>query len=96
MLFNAAAKDLLGDSGVFGVSILGGLTDVDAITLSTTQMVNMGRLSADVAWQSILIASLSNLVFKTGIGLVLGGRKFGMRIGYASGSAILASSLAWL
>lgn len=96
LLINAAAKDLLGDRGVFGVSILGGLTDVDAITLSTTQMVNVGRLSADVAWQSILIASLSNLVFKTGIGFVLGGPKFGTRIGYASGSAILASSLAWL
>lgn len=96
LLINAAAKDILGDRGVFGVSILGGLTDVDAITLSTTQMVNVGRLSTDVAWQSILVASLSNLVFKTGIAFVLGGRKFGTRIGYASGSAILASSLAWL
>lgn len=96
LLINSAAKDLLGDRGVFGVSILGGLTDVDAITLSTTQMVNVGRLSTNAAWQAILIASLSNLVFKTGIGFVLGGRKFGTRIGYASGSAILASSLAWL
>jgi uncharacterized membrane protein (DUF4010 family) len=96
LLINSAAKDLLGDRGVFAVSILGGLTDVDAITLSTTQMVNVGRLSTNAAWQSILIASLSNLVFKTGIGFVLGGPKFGTRIGYASGSAILASSLAWL
>ena len=92
---NAAAKDLLGDSGVLGLSIAGGLTDVDAITLSTTQMVNAGRVSADIAWQSILIASLSNLIFKSGIAFVLGGRLFGLQFAAATVVAVAAGALAW-
>jgi len=95
LVANAAAKDLLGDSGVLGLSIAGGLTDVDAITLSTTQMVNAGRVSANIAWQSILIASLSNLIFKTGIAFVLGGRHFGTQIAAATLSALALAALAW-
>ena len=94
LMANAAAKDLLGDRGVLGLSIAGGLTDVDAITLSTTQMVNAGRVSADIAWQSILIASLSNLIFKTGIAFVLGGRRFGMQLAPATVTALAAAALA--
>jgi uncharacterized membrane protein (DUF4010 family) len=95
LIANAAAKDMLGNSGVLGLAIAGGLTDVDAITLSTTQMVNTGRTSAETAWQAILIASLSNLVFKTGIAFVLGGRRFGSKVAAASATALAAAALAW-
>lgn len=95
LVANAAAKDLLGDSGVLALSIAGGLTDVDAITLSTTHMVNTGRVSPETAWQAILIASLSNLVFKTGIAFVLGGRRFGWQVATATVTAAAMASLAW-
>jgi uncharacterized membrane protein (DUF4010 family) len=95
LLANAAAKDHLGDSGVLGLAIAGGLTDVDAITLSTTQMVNAGRVSAEVAWRSILIASLSNLAFKCGVAFVLGGRRFGSQVGAATVCALVLGSIAF-
>jgi uncharacterized membrane protein (DUF4010 family) len=95
LVLNAAAKDLLGDRGVLGLAVAGGLTDVDAITLSTTQMVNTGRVSVETAWQSILIASLSNLIFKCGVGFVLGGRRMGLQLASATATALAAAALAW-
>jgi uncharacterized membrane protein (DUF4010 family) len=95
LVLNAAAKDLLGDRGVLGLSIAGGLTDVDAITLSTTRLFTTGRVSGETAWQAILIASLSNLAFKTAIGFVLGGPKFGAKLGLATLTALGAAALGW-
>ncbi len=76
----AAAKEHLGDSGLFGVAIISGLTDMDAITLSNAQLVRAGRLDADTAWRLILVAGLSNLGFKTGTVALLGGRTLLKRI----------------
>jgi uncharacterized membrane protein (DUF4010 family) len=95
LVLNAAAKEILGDRGVLGLSIAGGLTDVDAITLSTTRLVNTGRVSGETAWQAILIASLSNLAFKMAVGFVLGGPKFGAKLGLATMTAFAAAALAW-
>jgi len=60
----AATKAEFGDEGLQVVAVLSGLTDMDAITLSTSQLVNQGRLETDTAWRMILLASLSNLAFK--------------------------------
>ena len=81
----AAAKEHLGDSGLYGVAIISGLTDMDAITLSNAQLVRAGRLAADTAWRLILVASLSNLSFKAGTVALLGGQTLLKRIlaGYA-------------
>jgi uncharacterized membrane protein (DUF4010 family) len=70
----AAAKEHLGSGGLYLVAALSGLTDVDAITLSTAQMVDSGRLAAADGWRMIVVAILSNLVFKLGIAAVLGDR----------------------
>ena len=60
----AAAREHLGSRGLYVVAGLSGLTDVDAITLSTSRLVNLGRLSMNEGWKLIVIASMSNLVFK--------------------------------
>ena len=45
------------------------------IALSTSQLVSQGRLELDcAAWRLILVASLSNFVFKGGMAAVIGGR----------------------
>jgi uncharacterized membrane protein (DUF4010 family) len=74
LLAVAWARDRYGQSGLYPVAALAGLTDVDAITLSTASMVKAGRLSPDHAWRVIVLAYISNLVFKTGIVAVLGSR----------------------
>jgi len=69
----AAAREHLGDVGLYAVATLSGLTDVDAITLSVAQLSDEGRIGTDTAWRAILLATLANLVFKAGLAFVLGG-----------------------
>jgi uncharacterized membrane protein (DUF4010 family) len=70
-----AADKYLGGVGLNIVAILSGLTDVDAVTLSTAELVNTGQLTPYRGWRVILIASLSNLIFKAVVAGFLGGRK---------------------
>lgn len=69
----AAAKQHFGDTGLYAVAGVSGLTDVDAITLSVANLAAAGRVDVTTAWRAILIAVSANLVFKTGLGLALGG-----------------------
>ena len=76
---------------------ISGLTDVDAITLSAVQLVNSSQLEPDTAWRVILLATLSNLVFKGAAVAALGSRPLFVRvavmfsIALAAGIAILAA-----
>jgi uncharacterized membrane protein (DUF4010 family) len=93
----AAAKDEFGIRGLYTVAVLSGLTDMDAITLSTAQLVNQGRLETATGWQLILIASLSNLVFKASLVAVLGSRALLHHVLLPFGAALLAgAAILWL
>lgn len=74
LLAVAAAQVHFGRSGLYAVSLLSGLTDMDAITLSTLELVNANRVEPDMAWRVILAGALSNVVFKAVLALSLGGR----------------------
>ena len=76
----AAAKEHFGERGLYTVAIFSGLTDMDAITLSTAQLVTSARLDADHGWRVIVLASLANLVFKSLIVIALGQRQLRLRI----------------
>ncbi|MEW5979536.1 MAG: MgtC/SapB family protein [Acidobacteriota bacterium] len=93
LLTVAAAKELFGNQGLYVVAALSGLTDMDAITLSTAQLVNAGRMAPGSGWQLILVASLSNLIFKAGIAGVLGTRRLLRQILPMYGLAFLAGVL---
>jgi uncharacterized membrane protein (DUF4010 family) len=71
----AAAKEQFAHRGIFAVAVFSGLTDMDAITLSTSRLVSAGRLNADSGWRIIIVAAMANMVFKTAIVAVLGHRK---------------------
>jgi len=66
-----------GDLGVYIISFLSGLTDVDAITLSLSQLATV-KISGLIAMYGIMIATVVNSIVKLGIVFVLGGRKIGM------------------
>lgn len=91
----ALGKDHFGNSGLYVVGVISGLTDMDAITLSTARMVDGQQLEASVGWRTILIAAMSNLVFKGGAVAMLGGRAMFIRVAIlfgfslATGGAIL-------
>jgi len=90
LLATAAARQHLGARGLYAIATLAGLTDVDAITLTTTQMVRDRQLAADPAWRIILVASLSNFVFKGAMVAVLADRRLLGRIAVVFGLALAA------
>ncbi len=75
LLAAAWLSDIAGSGGLFAVSLVSGLTDIDAITLSTLRLHNMTRLSAEDAVTAIGLAMLANLAFKTALTGVVGGRE---------------------
>jgi len=95
LLATAAGKARFGQGGLYAVAVLSGFTDVDAISLSTAQMIKDSRLDADTGWRLILLASLSNLFFKGLTVAVLGTRRLLARIAvlfavvFAVGASIL-------
>jgi len=85
----AATQAEFGVQALYPVAVLSGLTDMDAITLSTAQLVSHGKLDADTAWRLILVASLSNFLFKGGMAAVIGGRALLRHLAPAFGAALL-------
>ena len=93
----AAAQDWFGNSGLYVVAVISGLTDMDAVTLSSTRMLAQGQLAADTVWRVILLAALANLVFKGGSAYVLGGKMLGRRVLLLFGLALVCGmALLWL
>lgn len=89
LLAVAAAKEYFGDRGIYAVAAVSGLTDMDAITLSTSRMSAEGMLATGTAWRAIVVAAIANLVFKGGIVAALGGRVLAGRIAALFGINIL-------
>jgi uncharacterized membrane protein (DUF4010 family) len=69
----AAAKKYLGGHGLYLVAGLSGLTEMDAVTLSTARLVELGEILAADGWRMIVAAALANLVSKAGLAGLLGG-----------------------
>jgi len=90
LLAIAATKDEFGERGLYLVAVLSGLTDMDAITLSTSQLANQGRLDTGTGWRLILVASMANLAFKAGMVAVLGSRELLTHVVLLFGAALVA------
>jgi uncharacterized membrane protein (DUF4010 family) len=76
---SAWLSDLAGARGMYAVAAVSGLTDVDAIALSSLRLFSLDKLTLDEAVTSIAIAVLSNLAFKTGVLIALGGMPLARR-----------------
>jgi len=66
MLAAEALRRWLGEAGVYLVSAVSGITDVDAITLSLSRMAD-AELGLSVAATGIVLAAVSNTLVKAGI-----------------------------
>lgn len=92
----AFAKEHFGARGLYVVAGLSGLTDMDAITLSTAQLARSGALDADTAWRLIVVGAMANLVFKLGTVALLGPPRLLGRVAIAFGASIAAGvALLW-
>jgi uncharacterized membrane protein (DUF4010 family) len=76
----AAAEEHFGDSGLYVVAAISGLHDMDAITLSTAELVQAGRIDVGIGWRLILVGALSNTLLKTMLATVIGGRALARRV----------------
>ena len=72
LLVARAAQFYFGDTGVYLSSILSGLADVDAITLSMAELSNSDNLDLSTAARAIVLATMSNTVVKGSIVLSSG------------------------
>jgi uncharacterized membrane protein (DUF4010 family) len=88
LLAVAFVKDRFGEAGLYPVAVRSGLTDVDAITLSTLNLANEGRLEAEVTARLILLAVLPNTTFKAAFVIVLGAPALHTRIVFYFGLAL--------
>ncbi len=93
----AEAKHHFGGTGLYVISVISGLTDMDAITLSTAQMAASGSIETRLAWHSIVVAAMANLLFKFATVVVLGSTALAWRTGLAFAIAMAGGgALLWL
>jgi uncharacterized membrane protein (DUF4010 family) len=72
----AAAKYYFGQQGLLTVAGLSGLTEMDAITLSTAKMsLQDSSIMTHTGWQMVVVAIMANMVSKTALAGILGGRR---------------------
>jgi uncharacterized membrane protein (DUF4010 family) len=73
LLISKAAQTYLGDTGLYLSSIVAGLADVDAITLSMAELSSVaGGLDLSTAARAVVLAAMSNTFVKGGIVLMTG------------------------
>ncbi|MEK7435604.1 MAG: MgtC/SapB family protein [Pseudomonadota bacterium] len=76
---SAWLSDVAGNRGLYAVALVSGLTDVDAITLSTLRLYDLGTLQPFQAVSAIVLALVSNIAFKLGLVLAVGGAALARR-----------------
>jgi uncharacterized membrane protein (DUF4010 family) len=72
LFFAQVAQQLFGDAGMYGIAVLTGLTDVDAISLAVANLVADGGQLAKAGAITVALAAVSNTVVKGGFVATLG------------------------
>lgn len=84
-----AANEYFGSTGVYLASVLTGVTDVDSITLSVSNLSLRGLLDERVASIAIIIATIMNTITKAVMAMVLGTPRLRRLISRAFGVVVL-------
>lgn len=72
-------SDLIGNRGLYAVALVSGLTDVDAITLSSLRLYDLAKLEVTGAVTAIGLAIIANIGFKLSLVFAIGGGVLGRR-----------------
>ncbi len=81
-------RSVFGAAGFYLVSLISGLVDLDAITVTATRMGGPELLAA----QGILLATATNLIVKAGLGAAIGGREVARAFLPATALAVAAGT----
>jgi uncharacterized membrane protein (DUF4010 family) len=95
LLAAAWLSDWLGTGGLYAVTLVSGLTDVDAITLSSLRLLNLDKLSVAVVVNVVTLATLANLLFKSALTLFIGGWHMARHAIAGMGTVGLGMVAAW-
>jgi uncharacterized membrane protein (DUF4010 family) len=99
LFMSMAALVYLGSYGLFLTSAIAGLADVDAITVSSSQLAASGLATTGTAMLAIMIAVFVNLGVHSAYAFYFGTKKFGLynavlaAILIAAGGAVIALTL---
>jgi len=80
LLGAAWLSDIAGNKGLYAVAAISGLTDVDAITLSSLRLFELDKLSGHHAAMAIAIAFLANMLLKFGLVFFIGGKNLAKHV----------------
>ncbi|HUH26841.1 MgtC/SapB family protein [Gelidibacter sp.] len=96
LLAVAFTEQKLGNEGLYVAAFVGGLANKDAITLSLSQSIGSG-LDTNFGWRLIVVASLSNFLFKIVLCAILGTKQLTKWMALFFGAAILGGLvILWL
>jgi len=96
LVLSAWLNDIAGSKGLYLVAVASGLTDVDAITLSTGALLEQGSTVSRVAVITVAVALVANQAVKLGFVMVRGGTGLFREVGLpmaATGLTVLAAAL---
>jgi uncharacterized membrane protein (DUF4010 family) len=95
MLAGKLAADAFGNAGVLALAAVSGVADLNAITLSIARMDDPA-VTQQIAVVGILLAILTNSVFKAGFTTAVGGARLGLRVTLPLvGTAAVGLALVW-
>ncbi|MFM1813320.1 MAG: hypothetical protein RLZ98_15 [Pseudomonadota bacterium] len=89
LLLSRLASRMLGDVGVLALSVVSGLADVDAITLSMSRLAG-GEIALQTGALAIALAVATNMLSKCALAAWAGGHAIGARFALASLAALAA------
>ncbi len=91
------AESGFGGAGLYTASFFSGLTDLDAISLSISQLQRDGHVGTDTAARAVLIAAGANSLLKAGMAVSLGSPAMRRPVALVLGATVLVAALAaWL
>jgi len=95
VLLVTLTKQWSADKGLYLVSFVSGLTDMDAIALSMVDIVKQGNVVVELAAKGILLGAIANTIFKAGFALYAGTARLRIVIIIGMGSMIVAGIGSW-
>ena len=91
------AQSGFGGAGLYTASFFSGLTDLDAISLSISQLQRDGAVGAGTAARAVLLAAGANSLLKAGMAVSLGSAEMRRPVALVLGATVIAAALAaWL
>src|SRR5690606_32250229 len=94
ILLVSYTNEYFGQSGMYISSVIAGLTDIDAITISVSKLAG-NSLPINIAQNAIILATISNTVIKIGISLWAGSKELKKFIYIGYGAIFVAALVAF-